>query len=133
MEQLGAQTGSAAARAIVEPVLAGGPIALSADALGGGGCVVPTMVQRTTWDPGFDIDASIAARRVVRARPGGPAASAGLRDSMPLLGVDITRGDPAKQIRLRVRAGTDTALIAYLPAGPPVTVQQWSRTPGRVP
>ena len=35
MEQLGAQIGSAAARAIVEPFLAGGPIALSADALGG--------------------------------------------------------------------------------------------------
>ena len=131
MEQLGAQTGSAAARAIVEPFLAGGPIALSADALGG--CAQPTMVQRTTWDPGFDIDASIAAKRVVRARPGGPAASAGLRDSMPLLGVDISRGDPTRQIRLRVRAGTDTMRVAYLPAGPPVAVQQWSRTPGCVP
>jgi predicted metalloprotease with PDZ domain len=133
MEQLGgeAQTGSAAARAIVEPFLAGGPIALSAEALGD--CVTPTMVQRTTWDPGFDIDASIAARRVVGARPGGPAASAGLRDSMAILGVDISRGDPARQIRLRVRAGTDTTRIAYLPAGPPMTVQQWSRTPGCVP
>jgi predicted metalloprotease with PDZ domain len=131
MEQLGAHIGSAAARAIVEPILAGGPIALSADALGG--CVVPTMVQRTTWDPGFDVDASIAAKRVVRARPGGPAASAGLRDSMPLLGVNITRGDPTRQISLRVRDGTDTTRVAYLPAGAPVAVQQWSRTPGCVP
>src|SRR5262245_42109911 len=64
--------------------------------------------------------------RVVRARPDGPAALAGLRDSMQLLGVDISRGDPTRQIRLRVRAGTDTTRIAYLPAGPPVTVQQWS-------
>jgi predicted metalloprotease with PDZ domain len=131
IEQLGEQTGAAAARAIVEPFLAGGPIALSADALGA--CVVPTMVERTTWDPGFDIDASLAAKRVVRARPGGPAASAGLRDSMAILGVDISRGDPAKRIRLRVRAGTDTTRVEYLPAGPPVMVQQWSRTPGCVP
>lgn len=131
IEQLGAQIGAAEARAIVERFLAGGPIALSADALGG--CVVPTMVQRTTWDPGFDVDASIAAKRVVHARAGGPAASAGLRDSMALLGVDISRGDPAKKIRLRVRAGTDTTRVEYLPAGPPVTVQQWSQTPGCVP
>ena len=130
IEQLGAQTGSGAIRAIVESFLAGGPVALSADAFGGGGCIVPTMVQRTTWDPGFDVDASLAAKRVVRARPGGPAASAGLRDSMALLGVDISRGDPTRQIRLRVRAGTDTTRVAYLPAGLPVTVQQWSRTPG---
>jgi predicted metalloprotease with PDZ domain len=131
MEQLGAQTGPAAARAIVEPFLAGGPIVLSADALGG--CVVPSMVQRTTWDPGFDIDASIAAKRVVRARPDGPAAAAGLRDSMPLLGFSVTRGDPTRQIVLRVRAGKDTTRIQYLPAGAPVNVQQWSRTPGCVP
>jgi predicted metalloprotease with PDZ domain len=133
MEQLASQIGSAAAGAIVEPFLAGGPIALSADAFGGGGCVIPTTVQRTTWDPGFDIDASIAAKRVVRARPGGPAASAGLRDSMALLGVNITRGDPTKQIRLWVRAGTDTTRIEYLPSGTPVTVQQWSRTAGCLP
>jgi M61 glycyl aminopeptidase len=131
IEQLGGQIGPAAARAIIERFLAGGSIALSAGALGS--CVVPTMVERTTWDPGFDIDASLAARRVVRARPGGPAASAGLRDSMQLLGVDISRGDPTRQIRLRVRAGTDTTRIAYLPVGAPVTVQQWSRTPGCVP
>jgi hypothetical protein len=92
--------------------------------------VVPSMIQRTTWDPGFDVDASIAAKRVVHARPGGPAALAGLRDSMALLGVDITRGDPTRQIRLRVRAGTDTTRIAYLPVGPAVAVQQWSQTPG---
>ena len=131
IEQLGANIGATAARAIVDRVLAGGPIALSADALGG--CFVPATIQRTTWDPGFDVDASLAAKRVVRARPGGPAASAGLRDSMALLGVDITRGDPARQIRLRVRAGTDTLRVAFLPVGPPVTVQQWSRTPGCTP
>jgi len=131
IEQLGANIGSASARAIVDRFLAGGPIALSADALGG--CVAPTTVERTTWDPGFDVDASLAAKRVVRARPGGPAASAGLRDSMTLLGVDISRGDPARQIRLRVRAGTDTLRVAFLPVGPPVTVQQWSRTPGCTP
>jgi len=131
IEQLGEQIGPAAARAIVERFLAGGPIALSAGALGS--CVVPTMVERTTWDPGFDIDASLAAKRVIRARPGGPAASAGLRDSMQLLGVDISRGDPTRQIRLRVRAGTDTTRIAYLPAGAPVMIQQWSRTPGCAP
>jgi predicted metalloprotease with PDZ domain len=131
MEQLGAHIGSAAARAIVEPIMGGGPIALSANALGG--CAQPTLVQRTTWDPGFDIDASIAAKRVVRARPGGPAALAGLRDSMALLGVNISRGDPTKQIRLRVRAGTDTTRVEYLPAGSPVMVQQWSRTPSCVP
>lgn len=66
-------------------------------------------------------------------RPGGPAASAGLRDSMPLVGVSITRGDPTRQIALRVRAGTDTTRVEFLRAGPPVTVQQWSRTPGCVP
>jgi len=104
---------------------------LSADALGA--CVVPTMVQQTTWDPGFDVDASLAAKRVVHARPDGPASSAGLRDSMLLLGVDISRGDPTRQIRLRVRAGTDTTRIQYLPVGSPVMVQQWSRTPGCLP
>ena len=104
---------------------------LSPDALGG--CAQPAMVQRTTWDPGFDVDASIAAKRVVRARPRGPAASAGLRDSMTILGADITRGDPTRQIRLRVSAGTDTTRIQYLPAGPTVAVQQWSRTSGCVP
>ena len=131
IEQLGLQTGPAAARDIVDQFLAGGPIALSADALGG--CIASAMVQRPTWDPGFDIDASLAAKRVVHARPGGPAASAGLRDSMALLGVSISRGDPTKQIRLRVRAGTDTTRIEYLPAGPSVTVQQWSRTPACTP
>ena len=131
IDQLGPQIGHAAARSIVEPLLAGGPIALSVDALGG--CVVPTMVQQTTWDPGFDVDASLAAKRVVRARPGGPAASAGLRDSMQILGVDISRGDPTRQIRLRVRAGTDTTRVQYLPVGSPVMLQEWSRTPACAP
>src|SRR5678816_4208410 len=61
--QLGLQTGPAAARDIVGQFLAGGPIALSADALGG--CIASAMVQRPTWDPGFDIDASLAAKSVV--------------------------------------------------------------------
>jgi len=131
IEQFAPQIGASAARTVVEPFLAGGPIALSADALGG--CFIPTMVQQTTWDPGFDVDASLAAKRVVRARPGGPAASAGLRDSMQLLGVDISRGDPARPIRLRVRSGADTTRVQYLPVGSPVTVQEWSRTAGCAP
>ena len=131
LEQLGAQIGAAAARGIVEPLLGGGPIVLSADALGS--CAVPAIVQRTTWDPGFDIDASIVAKRVVGARFGGPAAAAGLRDSMRLLGISVTRGDPTRQIELRVRAGTDTTRIQYLPAGVPVSVQQWSRAPNCTP
>ena len=94
---------------------------------------MPTMIQQTTWDPGFDVDASLAAERVVRARAGGPAASAGLRDSMQILGVDISRGDPTRQIRLRVRAGTDTTRVQYLPVGSSVMLQEWSRTPACAP
>jgi len=128
--QLGASIGAKSARAIVERLLTGGPIALSNDALGR--CVVPAMIQRTTWDPGFDVDASLAAKRIVRTRADGPAASAGMRDSMAILGMDISRGDPTRQIRMRLRAGADTVRVAYLPVGPPVTVQQWSRKPGCV-
>ncbi len=131
VDQVGVQIGSAAARRIVEPFLAGGPIALSNDALGR--CAAPAMVQRALWDPGFDLDATVATRRVTRVRPGGPAAAAGLRDSMQILSMAAAPGDATRPIEMRVHAGTDTTRVQYLPAGAPVTLQQWSRTPACVP
>src|SRR5689334_23495443 len=47
--------------------------------------------------PGFDVDGSLPTRRVTGVRPGGPAAAAGLRDSMTLAGVDISRGDRSEE------------------------------------
>jgi hypothetical protein len=92
----------------------------------------PTVMQRPRWDPGFDLDASVAAKRAVAVRAGGPAAAAGLRDSVTIIGVSVNRGNPAREIALRVVAGTDTTLVHYLP-GSPQAVQQWSVTDGRHP
>jgi predicted metalloprotease with PDZ domain len=111
----------------VDSAIAGGPITLPPDALGP--CGRATIEQRATWDPGFDVDASLAAHATRGVRPGGPAHRAGLRDSMVIVGTNIWRGDPSKMLELRVRADSGTASFRFLPAGPTVDVQQWRLAP----
>jgi predicted metalloprotease with PDZ domain len=103
--------GDPTARREVRAMLAGGPIELPPDALGG--CVDSRIDPLAVWDPGFDFEASFAARRVQRVRPGSAAERAGLRDGQTLVGANVYRGDVTKPIMLRVRADSTEQRISY--------------------
>ena len=123
VQELGAVIGTDVARREIDRTINGGEIDLPAGALGA--CVEASTESRPRWDPGFDIDASLASKRTTRVRPNGPAAIAGMRDSMPIVGVSIYHGDTSKPIQLSVRTDSGVVKLRYSPQGEKVPTQQW--------
>ena len=103
-------------------VLRGETIRVPADAL------LPELrgQSRTVYafDPGFDVAASVQARRVIGLRAGSPAARAGLREGDTLVAASI-RDDPDVPVRLTVRRDGKLHTIRYLPRGRAMVVVQF--------
>jgi predicted metalloprotease with PDZ domain len=112
----------------VDRAVGGGPIILPDGAFGA--CATERMESRHRWDPAFDLDSSLKTRSVTGVRAGGAAERAGLRNGMKILGASVQRGDPARNLVLRVQNGDVQQQISYLPASAEsVEVQQWSVAP----
>jgi hypothetical protein len=67
-------------------------------------------------DPGFDVRASVNARRVTGVRTGS-AAAAGLRDGQPLLGWSIYNGDSDRPATFTIQGDSARQRISYYPRG----------------
>lgn len=74
------------------------------------------------YDSGFDVDASLASRVISGVRAGSPAHAAGLRDGQKVEGASIHRGNPDKEITLKVSENGERKEIRYWPRGAPVTI-----------
>ena len=104
-------------------VVDGETVRVPPDLLGPGWRLTETTVD--TWDPGFDLDASLEAGRVLGLRPGSPAERAGLVEGRALLGWSVHRGDPARDIELQVQAPGEVLTVRYRPVGAPVAVPRF--------
>ena len=80
-------------------------------------CARVTLDSVYTFDAGFDVFASVAARRTIGVRAGSAAYAAGLRDSEPLLGWTIYNGDSEREAHFTVKVDTVRERITYYPRG----------------
>jgi len=111
---VGREIGVARVRAEIDAARAGGAMYVPPSVVGA--CATARVEPRPRWEPGFDVDASLAARRLQGVRAGSAAERAGLRDGMSIAGASIWRGDATRSIELRVRADSAERQISYLPA-----------------
>ena len=123
VQEFGVVIGTEAARREIDRTIEGGAIDLPDGALGP--CAEASTASYSRWDPGFDIAASLASKRTAGVRPNGPAAIAGMRDLMRIVGVNIYPGDTSKPIELSVRTESGVVKLRYLPQVEKVPVQQW--------
>lgn len=107
------------------------PAALSAGALAP--CVRVTLDSVYAFDPGFDVAASVAARRVTGVRAGGAAYSAGLRDDQPLLGWSFYNGHSERPVAFTVQIDSVRDRISYYPRGAGALAPQFHIPDGYVP
>lgn len=68
-----------------------------------GGCLQARVTVSPAFDPGFDAQASFAAKALKGVRPRGAAWNSGLRDGMALDSWTFTPGDTTRQVELVVR------------------------------
>ncbi len=82
-----------------------------------GRCFERHDIKVRAYDPGFDIGASVEAKKVIGVIDNGPAYRAGLRNNMPLRGWSIYNGDTSKEIELSGLADDKPLEIKFLPVG----------------
>jgi predicted metalloprotease with PDZ domain len=121
-----------AARTFDALIVQGGPISLPTGALGP--CFHAGTGDFVGFDPGFDLDATRAAKdaKVVGVRAGGPAAKAGLKDGDVVTSMHLKEGDARVPIALEIARddASKTAIVSYLPAGVHARAQTWTRVKG---
>jgi predicted metalloprotease with PDZ domain len=79
------------------------------------------------YAPGFDVERSVARRKVIGLKRDSAAAEAGLRRGDELVAWQID-GDADTEIRLRVRRGEEIKTITYYPRGKRQDVLQFAPT-----
>ncbi len=121
-------------RSLVDSAIVRGAMLLvPLDALGA--CATGKHVRIHAFDLGFDADVSTRARVVSGVVPAGPAARAGLRDSMPIAGWGWYNGDATRAAEVRVREAGRARIIRYLPASTEAfeaVEMKWSRAACRL-
>lgn len=81
---------------------------------------------RRVYEPGFQVGASLTARRIMGLDPDGPAARAGLSDGMTLLEVETDR-KADQPIRVVVEQDGQPTEKRYRPEGPVIRCPQYRR------
>ncbi|GAB4325366.1 MAG: hypothetical protein Kow0074_19020 [Candidatus Zixiibacteriota bacterium] len=76
-----------------------------------------THIPIYEFNPGFDIDGSIATGTVTGVRADGPAYRTGLRDGQTLEGYSVHYNEPDKEIMLTIEDSGDRQQIRFLPRG----------------
>jgi predicted metalloprotease with PDZ domain len=79
------------------------------------GCAVRLREIQTIADPGFDEEASFAAKRVTGIVPDGPAYNAGIRDGQELFRWSVYNDDPSKDAVLGVVIDGQRKMITFSP------------------
>ncbi len=82
-----------------------------------GRCFERRDIKVRAYEPGFDIGASVEAKKVIGVIDNGPAYRAGLRNNMLLRGWSIYNGDTSKEIELSGLADDKPLEIKFLPVG----------------
>jgi len=113
----GPERGRDVAAAVRRVVVHGDTALLPDDAFVGasGGTFEVVEVPVFAWDPGFDVDASLDAKRAIGVRAGGPAALAGLVEGAEVPGFSIWRGDADREIELTVLEDGAPRTLRFLP------------------
>jgi hypothetical protein len=111
-------------------VMRGGPILFPSGALGP--CFEPKMADYVGFDPGFEVEATRAAKdaRAAGVRAGGPAARAGLEDGDLVDSIRGADGDPRMPLEVEVVRGGKKTTISFLPTGRRGRAQTWIRVKG---
>ncbi|HET9181484.1 MAG TPA: hypothetical protein VFP59_05075 [Candidatus Angelobacter sp.] len=81
-----------------------------------GRCAVREKQVQSVVDPGFDQNASFAAKRVIGVVPDGAAQRAGIRDGQELFRWSIYNDDPSKDALLGVVINRERKMITFSPA-----------------
>jgi predicted metalloprotease with PDZ domain len=96
-----------------------------------GACFERKLVGFKPYEAGFDIQASVATRKVTGVDPNSAAYAAGLRDGMVAQGWSIYHGDPTKEIEVVTTEGDKRRTIKFFPvAKVEVVAPQFSVRPG---
>ena len=80
-----------------------------------GRCAVRLSEIRAIVDPGFDEEASFAAKRVTGVVPDGPAYHAGIRDRQELFRWSVYNDDPSKDAVLGVVIDGQRKMVTFSP------------------
>lgn len=94
-----------------------------------GPCFVRGSRTYTRFDLGFDLAASTLAQQIVRLRPGGPAARAGIREGEPLVGIVALGDDPQQPVEVTLQRDGHVSSVSYLPRGASGRGDAWKRDP----
>ncbi len=95
-----------------------------------GPCFEKKMLAFRAYELGFDIEVTIARRKVAGVVPGSAAYEAGLRDGMTANGWSVFRGDTTRNVEMNVVDGETRKTIKFLPVSKAeiVTPQFYLRT-----
>lgn len=112
-------------------IVRGEPARLASDAYGR--CTERVDISVPRYDLGFDHAATFASDppRIRGLRPGGPGATAGLRDGDVVRDLDALPLEPTRPVAITIeRPATQPQTLRYLPAGPPQPAARWRAVPG---
>lgn len=87
-------------------------------------CVRVTIDSLPTFDIGFDVATSRAAKLVSGVVRSGAAYQAGLRDGQTITGISVYNGQPDKLAKITVLADTGRITVSYYPLGKAIRVPQ---------
>jgi predicted metalloprotease with PDZ domain len=113
-ERIDGETAAELRRVVFDGAIA----SLPGDVFGAGYQIV--VEERATFDPGFDLRASIRDRRVVGLRSGSRAAEAGLEEGSILSGLSVETGRTDREAEVTIETEAGQRTIRYLPVGPPI-------------
>ncbi|MEP6619762.1 MAG: hypothetical protein ABJE47_10615 [bacterium] len=87
-------------------------------------CITVMIDSVPTFDIGFDLPASRAAKRVIGVAQSSAAYKAGLRDGQAIFGMSVFNDQPDRMARITVQGDTSRTTVAYLPRGRSISVPQ---------
>jgi predicted metalloprotease with PDZ domain len=93
-------------------------------------CLEGETVERASYEPGFDIQASLAAKVITGVIAESPAFREGLRDGQPLRRWSVHRGRVDRPIELTIEEEGKERRLSFFPEGKPVSVPRFRARAG---